>query len=194
MNVAKPGGPAGPSPSDGSPGAGGSSPAGPERKFADVLSGKSGQSNPSQVQNAGQIQNAQKANEPFRAPILDDGPAKVSGPSRINGLNSAQRVHSPVRTLEVRGEKVGRSPAMGGVEQPAGNQQVGWQKMADDTFRSETRIDSLIKSAQGGKSFNASELMALQVEVFRYSQTVEVISRTTDKLVGAIKQTLGTQV
>ena len=36
--------------------------------------------------------------------------------------------------------------------------------------------------------------MALQVEVFRYSQTVEVISRTTDKLVGAIKQTLGTQV
>ena len=30
--------------------------------------------------------------------------------------------------------------------------------------------------------------------VFRYSQAVEVVSRATDKLVGAVKQTMGTQV
>ena len=55
-------------------------------------------------------------------------------------------------------------------------------------------MDAMIADARNGKSFSASELLAIQVEVFRYSQTVEVISRSTDKLVGAIKQTLGTQV
>jgi hypothetical protein len=194
MNIAKPGGPAGPGPAspDGAGPSGGAKPAGPERKFSDVLAGKS-----NQVGNPNQAAAANKANEPFKAPILDDGPMKVSGPTAIgkaNRIDPTQRVQGASRTLEVRGEKVGRSPA--GVDK-AGDPQTsstGWQKMADDTFKSETRIDSLIKSAQGGKSFNASELMALQVEVFRYSQTVEVISRTTDKLVGAIKQTLGTQV
>jgi hypothetical protein len=37
-------------------------------------------------------------------------------------------------------------------------------------------------------------LIALQATVFRYSQTVEVISSAADRVVGAIKQTLGTQV
>jgi len=39
-----------------------------------------------------------------------------------------------------------------------------------------------------------AELLALQATVFRYSQAVEVVSRATDKLIGAVKQTLGTQV
>ena len=199
MNVAKPGGPAGPSPGspDGASPAGGANPAGPERKFSDVLANKTGQAG-----NPNQAAAANKANEPFKAPILDDGPAGVQGASpvgRTNRIDPTQRVQGASRTLEVRGEKVGRAP--GAIDRAPGGPQAGgqpaptgWQKMADDTFKSETRIDGLIKQAQGGKAFNASELMALQVEVFRYSQTVEVISRTTDKLVGAIKQTLGTQV
>jgi len=40
----------------------------------------------------------------------------------------------------------------------------------------------------------AAELLAMQTTAFRYSQTVEVLSRATDRLVGAIKQTLGTPV
>ena len=39
-----------------------------------------------------------------------------------------------------------------------------------------------------------SELLGLQMEVFRYSQTVDVIGKTAEKVVGGIKQTLGTQV
>ena len=38
------------------------------------------------------------------------------------------------------------------------------------------------------------EIRALQATVFRASQAVEVVSRATDKLVGAVKQTVGTQV
>ncbi len=52
----------------------------------------------------------------------------------------------------------------------------------------------MLEAAAKRRSFSANELLAIQVQVFRYSQTVEVISRATDKLVGGVKQALGTQV
>ena len=69
-----------------------------------------------------------------------------------------------------------------------------WQRSANQAVQAEKRLDALIDAAQKGKTFTAAELIALQAQVFRYSQTVEVISRTTDKVVGGIKQILGTQV
>lgn len=62
------------------------------------------------------------------------------------------------------------------------------------TLGAEQRVDTLLAAAARGKSFSPSELLALQATVFRYSQAVEVVSRATDKLVGAVKQTMGTQV
>jgi hypothetical protein len=77
---------------------------------------------------------------------------------------------------------------------PAGVGPPSWHQLADRALQAEGRIDALIEAARRGKTFSASELLAVQAEVFRYSQTVEVISRATDRLVGAVKQTLGTQV
>jgi hypothetical protein len=59
---------------------------------------------------------------------------------------------------------------------------------------SEARVDALLEAAARGKTFKPAELIAMQVTVFRYSQTVELLSRGADKFVGAVKQTLGTQV
>jgi hypothetical protein len=64
----------------------------------------------------------------------------------------------------------------------------------DNINKGEARVDALLEAAAKGKTFSAGELIALQATVFKYSQTVEVLSRATDKLVGALKQTLGTQV
>jgi hypothetical protein len=58
----------------------------------------------------------------------------------------------------------------------------------------EARLDAILEAAARGKTFTPAELLAMQATVFRYSQTVEVLSRATDRLVGAVKQTLGTQV
>jgi hypothetical protein len=58
----------------------------------------------------------------------------------------------------------------------------------------EARIDAILDAAAKGKTFTAGELLAMQATVFRYSQTIEVLSRATDRLVGAVKQTLGTSV
>ena len=60
--------------------------------------------------------------------------------------------------------------------------------------KGEAQLDAILDAAARGKTFTSTELLAMQATVFRYSQTVEVLSRATDRLVGAVKQTLGTQV
>ena len=66
--------------------------------------------------------------------------------------------------------------------------------LLERTLGAENRVDTLLAAAARGKTFSPAELLALQASVFRYSQAVEVVSRATDKLVGAVKQTMGTQV
>jgi hypothetical protein len=67
-------------------------------------------------------------------------------------------------------------------------------RLAEQALAADRQIEAILAAAQRGQTFSAAELLSLQLQVFRYSQTIEIISRATDRLVGAIKQTLGTQV
>jgi hypothetical protein len=66
--------------------------------------------------------------------------------------------------------------------------------LLEQTVGTERRVDTLLAAAARGRTFSPGELLALQATVFRYSQAVEIVSRATDKLIGAVKQTMGTQV
>jgi predicted transcriptional regulator len=70
----------------------------------------------------------------------------------------------------------------------------GLAQVLDRAAAGEARLDAILEAAARGKTFTAGELLAMQATVFRYSQTIEVLSRATDRLVGAVKQTLGTPV
>ena len=67
-------------------------------------------------------------------------------------------------------------------------------RTVEGLFKAGTKIDAILDAAKSGKTFTAGELLAMQSTVFRYSQTVEIVSRAADRLVGAVKQTLSTQV
>jgi hypothetical protein len=58
----------------------------------------------------------------------------------------------------------------------------------------ERNLDALLAAAARGKTFSPGQLLALQATVFRYSQTIEIVSRVADRLVGGVKQVMGTQV
>ncbi len=59
---------------------------------------------------------------------------------------------------------------------------------------SQRNIDGLIDAAARGRTFTPAQLLALQAIVSRDAQAVEVVSRVADRVVGAVKQTLGTQI
>ena len=58
----------------------------------------------------------------------------------------------------------------------------------------ERTVDSLIAAAARGRTFTPAQLLALQAVVARGAQTVEVVSRAADRVVGAVKQTLNAQI
>src|SRR5262245_6286155 len=64
--------------------------------------------------------------------------------------------------------------------------------LAAGSLDAERTLDAALRAARTGKTFTPAELLALQATAFRYSQTVEILSRAADRLVGAVKQTLGT--
>ena len=70
----------------------------------------------------------------------------------------------------------------------------GIARALESATAGEKGIDAILDAAARGMTFTGGVMRAMQARVFRYSQTVEVLSRATDRLVGAVKQTLGTQV
>jgi hypothetical protein len=58
----------------------------------------------------------------------------------------------------------------------------------------EREVDKGLHRAMHGKSMRPEELLALQANVMRYSQELEIASKLVEKLTGAVKQTLSTQV
>ena len=84
------------------------------------------------------------------------------------------------------------SPPDGSSRGPTAGAQL--RDLLTRALRTEDQLDRVMASAAAGKTFSAGQLLALQATAFRYSQTVEVLSRAADRLVGGIKQTLGTQV
>jgi hypothetical protein len=136
----------------------------------------------------------------MRASPIDSSalaPFSASGPERARPRQTFLQV------LERRDERAPQpsdattsrsAPLAGPARSADATAGAGLRALVTRTLRAEDRIDRLIAAAATGKTFSAGQLLALQATAFRYSQTVEVLSRAADRLVGSIKQTLGTQV
>jgi hypothetical protein len=60
--------------------------------------------------------------------------------------------------------------------------------------RAQARLDGLLASARSGRTFTAQELMAVQGEAYRLSQTVELSAKLVEQGAQAVKQALHAQV
>lgn len=60
--------------------------------------------------------------------------------------------------------------------------------------RSRRRLDDLLDAARRGRTFTAPELLALQAQAYRYSQTFEVASKVVEHGAQSVKQAVNTNV
>jgi hypothetical protein len=137
------------------------------------------------VRQPGPTARATASNPTGAAPITEGG-SKVLGRSFIQVLSEGRRPPSaPARIdMDLRAD----------LDDGKARSAVTLRGFAERALRAEVTVDALIEAASRGKTFTASELIALQAVVFRYAQTVEVLSRAADRVIGSIKQALGTQV
>jgi hypothetical protein len=136
------------------------------------------------------------------------GPITAVGPARVtSGAPAAVAKPPPERSFgEVLGEAAGpRAPDPGPpAAAPVGPARAGPASTRDgppqlrrvlvDLVEGERRMDGVIRAALSGRDFTTQELIAIQATVLRHSQQVEAVSRLLDRLTGAVKTTLQTQV
>lgn len=136
-----------------------------------------------------------------RAPSEDGGmkvqPA-VNGPARPAPV--ARSAGAASRSfLQVIGEGARPPPAPARPPPPdvppaQPSARGGLRALAVASLEAERGLDAALRAARAGRTFSPAELLALQATAFRYSQAVEILSRGADRIVGAVKQAMGTQV
>jgi hypothetical protein len=58
----------------------------------------------------------------------------------------------------------------------------------------QARLDRVLQAARSGRTFTAGELLALQSDAYRFSQTMDVASKLVEHGVQSVKQTVNAQV
>ena len=59
---------------------------------------------------------------------------------------------------------------------------------------SQARLDRVLQAARGGRTFTAGELLALQSDAYRFTQTLDVASKLVEHGVQSVKQAVNAQV
>jgi hypothetical protein len=59
---------------------------------------------------------------------------------------------------------------------------------------SQARLDRVLQAARGGRTFSAGELLALQSDAYRFTQTLDVASKLVEHGVQSVKQAVNAQV
>jgi hypothetical protein len=60
--------------------------------------------------------------------------------------------------------------------------------------RARERLDGALAAARRGQTFTAQELLALQADAYRYTQTLEIASKAVEHAAQGVKQAVNTQV
>jgi hypothetical protein len=64
----------------------------------------------------------------------------------------------------------------------------------DQVSAAQTRMEKVLELAQSGKTFTPAELLALQTQMYRASQELDLAGKVVEKATGGVKQVLQTQV
>lgn len=121
----------------------------------------------------------------FPAPIRSpESPAAPTLPSE-----GTFRVHD-----ETRSQRTLPSPLPAGPLSSPSHPEPAAHRILSRILTDERAMDAGLGRALAGGSFTPAQLLALQVEVIRYSQELEVASRLVEKTTSAVRQVMTTQV
>jgi hypothetical protein len=124
------------------------------------------------------------------APVLSAEFERTPASSRRSGQRSFLEILGEGSRAPPAAPLTARPPPV----QPRESAPSPLRALVEGAFNAERELDAVVRAGRAKRTFSAAELLELQTKVFRYTQSVEVISRATDKIVGGVKQALGMQV
>ena len=114
------------------------------------------------------------------APELSRAKFSLKTPAVAAGSTRSQ---APLRALITAPVKV----------KPVSATEARVDKVVERVRVAQEKLDHILKLAQSGKTFTPAELLALQGQVYRSSQEIDLSTRVVEKGAGGVKQVLQTQ-
>ncbi len=125
-----------------------------------------------------QIPQANQAVKPQNAAkSFQDVLEQTSSPAGMDNISSTQKTTEIKQDLQV--EKT---------------RDTQLTKVLNSVVSGQDKMSKIIKLATSGRSFNPTELLAIQAGVYKFSQELELTSKVVEKATDGVKQTLQTQV
>ncbi|MBJ6759242.1 ATP-dependent helicase HrpB [Myxococcaceae bacterium JPH2] len=122
------------------------------------------------------------------------GPPRVSGPRE--GAATSEVARSPSRVDDTRktcAAVEGAKPdTRVGSVQSARAQHVA--QVLEGVDQARKQLDHVMRLAESGRTFTATELLGLQARVYRASQELDLAGKVVEKATSGVKQVLQTQI
>ncbi len=120
-------------------------------------------------------------------------------PEKSFGQIMKGAVEGPLTIQKPIGCPPGGAPVQGTVPSaPSGSvgpaSQNSVQQVAESVSAAQRRLEGVLALAQSGKTFTPAELIALQGQVYRASQELDLAGKVIEKATSGVKQVLQTQV
>jgi len=114
---------------------------------------------------------------------------------KAQSVNQLQKVDETQKADKARLDKTNTLTDKA-VEGTGKGQKTLLMKMVGDLEHGQTNMDKMIQLAVGGgaKKMSFQQLTALQMQVYQYSQEMELTSKVVEKATNGLKDTLKTQV
>jgi hypothetical protein len=113
------------------------------------------------------------------------------GPAPVPAAGAATSKALPAGRFPF-GEVLRRLPP--GVEPAASAAATGARVVLERVDRAREQLDRALAQARAGRTFSAQELLALQVDAYRFNQLVEVASKVAEAGAQVVRQSVNTQV
>ncbi|HYD41484.1 MAG TPA: hypothetical protein VEB43_11710 [Anaeromyxobacter sp.] len=120
-------------------------------------------------------------------PIVPALPASAAGPAEA----ARAALPNPERTFGQVLERAGL-PCRSELGAPAPAAPA--QRLLEAVDRARARLDGVLAAARSGRTFTAQELLGLQAEAYRTTQTVDLAVKVAEQGAQSIRQALSAQV
>ncbi|MBI3183617.1 MAG: hypothetical protein HYZ28_15880 [Myxococcales bacterium] len=117
----------------------------------------------------------------------------TAGQEKFGKVLEAARSEAPAKPLGPFPQRLGprHAPQPAVAKTP---EQVRPAEAFDRVAAAQRRIDKVLELAQSGKTFTPAELLAMQAQVYRSSQELDLAGKVVEKATSGVKQVLQTQL
>jgi hypothetical protein len=122
--------------------------------------------------------------------------AALEGASRSRPSAAPQRRPSPSDSAREASRPASRPGRVEALRSPAvaGAPELKAAEVLDRVTAAQRRMEKVLELAQSGKTFTPAELLAIQAQVYRASQELDLAGKVVEKATSGVKQVLQTQL